>query len=767
MQVEKAKKHIQRAMEYTELAGFGRKTSTKKKSKSITKSKNKIKNTKQFEIAIDSYISPIRFEGISFDTETCASKTNIDTIHFELFKGCTRPTDIVLNEKTAQTIQIRVPKKLSITCIVSRGIIKSFELENGPMVSLNKSNKSVKYIDVVQKIGEVDKIDLNELRLSGLRCDHSLPCKVRVSKVANSEISQKIVEIEVPISDTDISFPHYVEHTRLCIFWQVNDNLAKSVRIYEGKCNILIPSASPLVTLTVSRNRVHSITFDFGQYFGTYEITNPPPYTEVVKGDSDLTLDVSPLGPKFSPILYGRYNSRLRHPSALGGCSRVPIHQTHATCYLVAVSLLVSKIEGIYNSLSSSTRAYADVFTASGRPTVSSLSCNLIPKEIRKEYTKLMREHGVKDDSDLLSVERRGGSDELLLEAILKVNHIDYSQVHSIGDSGLSHSYQSMSELTLWHHVFAPCVSYEKKLKRVLEGVIAKSNDRLVGGLIMSPSKEQSKYECEQMAHTFAFTVCKDKESPDYKKIIMCNHGRCSSNFDSNAMMVDTKIEKVLLIFLPYAGWEARPSENKGKGKAYTETDHGKIKHFLFKKSWSQVLKVLAEESTEGNMARNELTTLITKSFDAVFLECAPVSGEMATKDQFEFNLVNSPELSNVHEADESAFNEHFKGGDDVVCFKNIGGDAMLIAPNPIESNSYGRRRQNAYVHLSAFLKFASDQQIHSLWKRVAGELMSCMKREPKKSFWLSTSGSGVHWLHVRIDSSPKYYKSKSFIENK
>ena len=110
MQVEKAKKHIQRAMEYTELAGFGRKTSTKKKSKSITKSKNKIKNTKQFEIAIDSYISPIRFEGISFDTETCASKTNIDTIHFELFKGCTRPTDIVLNEKTAQTIHITVPK---------------------------------------------------------------------------------------------------------------------------------------------------------------------------------------------------------------------------------------------------------------------------------------------------------------------------------------------------------------------------------------------------------------------------------------------------------------------------------------------------------------------------------------------------------------------------------------------------------------------------------------------------------------------------------
>ena len=160
----------------------------------------------------------------------------------------------------------------------------------------------------------------------------------------------------------------------------------------------------------------------------------------------------------------------------------------------------------------------------------------------------------------------------------------------------------------------------------------------------------------------------------------MCSHGRCSSNFDSNAMMVDTKIEKVLLIFLPYAGWEARPSENKGKGKAYTETDHGKIKHFLFKKSWSQVLKVLAEESTEGNMARNELTTLITKSFDAVFLECAPVSGEMATKDQFEFNLVNSPELSNVHEADESAFNEHFKGGDDVVSFSNIGDDAMLIA---------------------------------------------------------------------------------------
>jgi len=33
------------------------------------------------------------------------------------------------------------------------------------------------------------------------------------------------------------------------------------------------------------------------------------------------------------------------------------------------------------------------------------------------------------------------------------------------------------------------------------------------------------------------------------------------------------------------------------------------------------------------------------------------------------------------------------------------------------------------------------------------------------KTFWVSTSGLGVAWLHVRVDSKPKYYSHEAYRE--
>ena len=43
----------------------------------------------------------------------------------------------------------------------------------------------------------------------------------------------------------------------------------------------------------------------------------------------------------------------------------------------------------------------------------------------------------------------------------------------------------------------------------------------------------------------------------------------------------------------------------------------------------------------------------------------------------------------------------------------------------------------------------------HALWRTV-GEAVS--ERITDRPLWLSTAGGGVAWLHVRLDSRPKYY---------
>lgn len=112
----------------------------------------------------------------------------------------------------------------------------------------------------------------------------------------------------------------------------------------------------------------------------------------------------------------------------------------------------------------------------------------------------------------------------------------------------------------------------------------------------------------------------------------------------------------------------------------------------------------------------------------------------------FEFVLLDSPDL--VRAADAEAFAEHFGGTRGVVEFSNLGGDALMIVPEPAT-------RPSAYSQLGAFVRHAPRAQQHLLWRRV-GEAMR--RRLGAKPLWLNTAGAGIAWLHLRLDSRPKYY---------
>ena len=137
----------------------------------------------------------------------------------------------------------------------------------------------------------------------------------------------------------------------------------------------------------------------------------------------------------------------------------------------------------------------------------------------------------------------------------------------------------------------------------------------------------------------------------------------------------------------------------------------------------------------------------------AFFWEMPPLT--LDTLDlPFEFVLVPSPTLTRL-EPDPAAFIQYFRKQpeEQVVVFENLGGDAVLVVPAP--QTSYC-----AYLHLAAFTRDAPGQQQHILWRTVSDVLRNNLT---ERRTWLSTAGLGVPWLHLRLDSHPKYYRHQPY----
>jgi hypothetical protein len=148
----------------------------------------------------------------------------------------------------------------------------------------------------------------------------------------------------------------------------------------------------------------------------------------------------------------------------------------------------------------------------------------------------------------------------------------------------------------------------------------------------------------------------------------------------------------------------------------------------------------------EGGFVDGFVHELRCCPFAAFFFETPPLT--TATLDRaFEFVLIDAPALARVS-ADSHAFREKLDPREQVATFRNLGGDALLVAPC-----DHGAGTDHA--HLASFLRTADAKQIHALWKATAFALEAECGAAPR---WLSSSGLGVPWLHLRIDVRPKYY---------
>jgi hypothetical protein len=148
----------------------------------------------------------------------------------------------------------------------------------------------------------------------------------------------------------------------------------------------------------------------------------------------------------------------------------------------------------------------------------------------------------------------------------------------------------------------------------------------------------------------------------------------------------------------------------------------------------------------------NSILDEMTDKFGAFFWETPPLSYK-TLKRVFEFVCIRSDEL-NENESNYLPFKEHFDGySDAVICFDNIGNNARLVVPCPM-------KRTTKYSNLSEFIRNAPVEQKRRLWRKTSEEIQKNLNHKP---IWVNTSGLGVSWLHLRIDTRPKYYEYKLY----
>lgn len=165
--------------------------------------------------------------------------------------------------------------------------------------------------------------------------------------------------------------------------------------------------------------------------------------------------------------------------------------------------------------------------------------------------------------------------------------------------------------------------------------------------------------------------------------------------------------------------------------------------------TWQQWLDAMLEASA-ARAAFN--AALAAAPFDAFRWECPALRiGHLNAA--FECMLIDAPELERP--ADASPFAEPLSraGTAEAMAFANLGGDATLVVPTAGAPLA-------AYAHIGAFVRRAPPAQRDAFWHRVAAVVREGLGQRP---LWLSTAGDGVAWLHVRLDTTPKYYRTKAY----
>jgi len=218
----------------------------------------------------------------------------------------------------------------------------------------------------------------------------------------------------------------------------------------------------------------------------------------------------------------------------------------------------------------------------------------------------------------------------------------------------------------------------------------------------------------------------------------------------------------LLIVLICYTIMLGVPSRNREKSSVQMETFKvhmrvlvNDVREYRFSSSQSEsrldqlkALTLMSSESEEGKRFRETLSSVFFEQpLKSYFWECSPTIEKSAAVKPFEFVIAPAPSLEKV-ESEPEMFESSFKRDSAFSTFTNLGGDAILVSPRPFKTLDYG--------HLARFMRNAPGKHIQELFMHVGQAALE--RLSTKKPLWISTSGLGVFWLHVRIDDAPKYY---------
>jgi ubiquitin C-terminal hydrolase len=176
---------------------------------------------------------------------------------------------------------------------------------------------------------------------------------------------------------------------------------------------------------------------------------------------------------------------------------------------------------------------------------------------------------------------------------------------------------------------------------------------------------------------------------------------------------------------------------------------------------WDSVLDFFKDFSYKlltNEIRKNMLSYMNNKSTKAFFFEMTPISRETLSTDLFQFVLLPAEGLQDL-KTDANAFsdtdNDQMKvcsAKESIITFVNMNSDAILVVPCKEENIDI-----ETYAHFATFVSGATVEQHNKLWQTVIKKAQDIMEVAPN-DIWINTSGEGVHWLHVRLDTRPKYY---------
>jgi hypothetical protein len=164
--------------------------------------------------------------------------------------------------------------------------------------------------------------------------------------------------------------------------------------------------------------------------------------------------------------------------------------------------------------------------------------------------------------------------------------------------------------------------------------------------------------------------------------------------------------------------------------------------------TWQQAIALWQRDPDFGQGLTQALAAI---PFAAFFWETPPITPHTLPQ-AWECVAVEAPALAQVS-PDPTPFRQYLAqdATEAIATFPNLGGDALLVVPQP-------QGPVQVYPHLATFLRSGPPTQIQALWQQLGITVQHHLANRSNRPLWVSTSGLGVYWLHIRLDDSPKYY---------